>query len=140
MLAIVKRLKMEQILVLKESLGVIKKPSDIFGKIQKMKIDYNQENFLVFFIDAKNKIIKAEIVFKGGLNSCVICPKTLFRKAIRLNSNSMIISHNHPSGNLMPSEEDKNIFGILRTAGEVLDLKVLDSIIFNKKEYYAMEA
>ncbi len=128
---------MKQILILKENKGFTN-PTEVFKNIQKIKIDYSQENFLILCLDTKNKLIYSEVIFKGGLNASLICPKTLFRKALLKNSNSIIIAHNHPSNDLNPSYEDKEVFNRLKDAGEILDLKVLDSIIFNKKEFYSL--
>ena len=71
---------MKQILILKESKQDIKEPSDIFKNIQKINIDYKQENFLVFCLDSKNNIINTEVLFKGGLNTCLVDPKTILEK------------------------------------------------------------
>ena len=128
---------MKQIKYLKESEG-ISKPSDLFNNIKSIDIDYNQENLILFYLDTKNKVIKSEILFKGGLNSCSIDPKTIFRNALINNSNSIIIAHNHPSGDLKPSNEDINVFKDLVKIGDIISLKVLDSIIFNKKEFYSI--
>ena len=128
---------MEQIIILKESRGFTNS-TEVFKNIQKIKIDYSQENFLILCLDTKNKLIYSEVIFKGGLNASLICPKTLFRKALLKNSNSIIIAHNHPSNDLKPSHEDKEVFNRLKEIGEILDLKVLDSIIFNKKEFYSI--
>ena len=129
---------MKQILILKEPLGAITESSSLFNNIKKIDIDYKQENFLLFCLNSKNKVIHSEVIFKGGLNSCIICPKVLFRKALKYNSNSVIIAHNHPSGDLNPSDEDLSIFKKLKDSGDILQLSVLDSIIFNKKEYYSL--
>ncbi len=128
---------MEQIFELKEKKGITK-PYELFTSIKKINIDYAQENLIVFYFNTKNILIKSEILFKGGLNSCTIDPKTLFRHALKLNANSLIIAHNHPSDNLEPSNEDKEVFKELKKCGEILQLKVLDSIIFNKKTYYSL--
>ena len=93
---------MKQIFILKEKIGVITQPSDIFNKIKKINIDFKQENFIVLYLDTKNKLIKSEVLFKGGLNGCLIDPKTIFRNALLNNANSIIIAHNHPSGSLEP--------------------------------------
>lgn len=111
---------------------------DIFNKIKKVNIDYSQENFIVFYLNTQNKIIKEDVLFKGGLNSCLVCPKTLFRNALLNNSNSVIIAHNHPSNDLKPSDDDINVFEMLKKAGKIINIDVLDSIIFNKKGYYSL--
>jgi len=130
---------MKQILIIKEAKGSIKSPEDLFSKIKKININFSQENFLVICLNTKNQIISSEVLFKGGLDSCLIDPKIVFRYALLNNSNKIIIAHNHPSGNLSPSYEDKDIYNKLKSIGETLDLRVLDSIIFNEKEFYSLE-
>ena len=131
---------MKQILILKEksSINKISSPIDLFKKIKKINIDFSQENFLLICLNTKNKIIYSENIFKGGLNACLICPKTLFRKALLKNSDKIIIAHNHPSKDLNPSDEDIQVYKMLKNAGDILNLKVIDSIIFNKKEFYSL--
>ncbi len=129
---------MKQLIILKENIKGVQNANDIFKNIKKINIDYKQENFIVFYLDTKNKIIDNEVLFKGGLNACLICPKTIFRNALKHNSDKIIIAHNHPSGDLIPSYEDREVFKKLSEAGEIIDLQVLDSVIFNKKEYYSL--
>lgn len=112
---------------------------DIFKMIKEIKINFNQENFIVFYLNNLNRIIKEEVIFKGGIDSCLICPNTLFRNALLNNSNKIIIAHNHPSGDLNPSYEDKEVFDTLKKAGEIINIKVLDNIIFNKKDFFCLE-
>lgn len=128
---------MKQILILKENKG-FSSAEEIFKDIQKININYEQENFLILCLDTKNKLIHSEVIFKGGLNACLVCPKTLFRTALKYNSDKIIIAHNHPSNDLKPSYEDREMFKQLKEAGEIIDIKVLDSIIFNKKEFYSL--
>jgi DNA repair protein RadC len=131
---------MERVMILKESsIGVIKNSAVLFNKIKSFNIDYNQENFIVFFLDTKNVLIKSVNLFKGGLNECIIDPKTVFRNALLLNANAIIVSHNHPSGDLSPSEEDIEIYDKLKKGGNLIGIKVLDSVIFNKKKFYSMD-
>lgn len=129
---------MKQLLILKEPVDCINSPSTLFNNIKKIDVDYSQEHFIVFYLDSKNKLINSEIVFKGGLNTCLVDPKIIFRKALIHNSNSIIIAHNHPSEDLKPSKEDIEIYDLLKKVGENLSLKVIDSIIFNKTEYYSL--
>ena len=129
---------MKELIILKENTKGIKEPKDIFKNIEKINIDYLQENFLIFYLNTKNNVLGSEVLFKGGLNSCLIDPKVIFRKALINNSNSIIIAHNHPSNDLRPSKEDINGYKELRKIGRILDLNVLDSIIFNKTEFYSL--
>jgi len=129
---------MNQIFELKEPTNRIAQAGDLFNKIKKINIDYNKENLIVFYLNTKKQVIHSEIVHMGGLNACVVDPKTIFRIALLKNSDSIIVAHNHPSGSLKPSTEDLNVFSILKQAGDIISITCLDSIIFNKKEFYTM--
>ena len=111
---------------------------DIFKRIKEIDINHEQENFIVFFMNNQNRIIKEEVLFKGGFDSCLICPNTIFRMALLNNSNKIIISHNHPSESLNPSNEDLEVFNMLKDAGEIINIKVLDNVIFNKQGFYSV--
>lgn len=132
---------MKQILKLHEQADPKKKvlsPRDIFNSIEKIDIDYDQENFLVFFLNTKNRLLKCEVLFKGSINSCILDPRIIFRKALLNKGVAIIVAHNHPSGSLTPSDEDITMTGMLKDAGRLLDIEVLDSIVFNPKEYYSL--
>jgi DNA repair protein RadC len=105
---------------------------DIVTEMQDIK-DISKEIFIVFHLDAKNQIIKREIISIGILNSSLIHPREVFRNAIISNVNSIILAHNHPSGDTAPSEEDKTITEQLMKAGDILGIKVLDHIIVGTK-------
>jgi len=109
--------------------------SNVYEVVKELEMDYKQENLVMLVLDTKNKVISKEIVFKGGLNSCIIDPKTLFRKALEKNGNAIIIAHNHPSGDTAPSDEDTTITEKLIEIGELINLKVLDHVIFSDTKY-----
>jgi len=109
----------------------------IFNKIKELNIDYEQENFIVFYLNIQNRILSEEILFKGGYDSCLICPNTIFRKALLNNAHKIILAHNHPSDSLSPSNEDIDVFNKLKQAGDLIQIKVLDSVIFNKGGFYS---
>ena len=112
--------------------------NDVFNKIKEIKIDFSQENFIVFFLNNQNRIIKEDNLFKGGFEACLICPNTIFKNALLNNSPKIILAHNHPSDDLNPSNDDIVIFKKLKEMGAILNIKVLDSVIFNKKGYYSI--
>lgn len=130
---------MKQIFSIKEPTNNITKPSELFKRIKEIEINYEQENFLVFYLNTKNEIKGSDILFKGGINESLVCPNILFRSALKNCAERIIITHNHPSGNLEPSPEDRDVYKRLKNLGRELNLKVLDSIIFNKKEFYSLE-
>ena len=130
---------MNQLINLKKEPGSITNAKILFDKIKEINIDYTQENFILICLNSKNKLINSKIMHIGGLNECTIDTKTIFRKALLSNANSVIFAHNHPSDDLKPSIEDIKIYDQLKKAGKIISIKCLDSIIFNKTEYYSME-
>ena len=105
---------------------------DRFGSLKK-------EHFVCLYLDTKNNIIKEEVVSVGTLNSSLVHPREVFVSAIRERANSIILVHNHPSGSCEPSVEDEKITSIIAKAGEILDIKLLDHLVINKKEYFSFK-
>jgi DNA repair protein RadC len=91
----------------------------------------DREFLVVLGLDTENKVLYRDVVSIGTLNSSLIHPREVFKCAIMNSANSIIIAHNHPSGSLTPSEEDINAMRILKKAGELLQIKVLDSLIIS---------
>lgn len=110
----------------------------IRGVIKKKYSD--RENFVVMCLDGSHSVIKTEVVSIGLVNKSMCHPREVFRPAIKYNSTAVIIGHNHPSGALEPSDEDKQVTKRLKEAGEILGIPVLDSIIVSTKSaaYYSM--
>ncbi|MCB4800382.1 JAB domain-containing protein, partial [Neotamlana laminarinivorans] len=74
---------------------------------------------------------------KGGVSGTVVDAKLVFSVALKCNASSIVIAHNHPSGNLKPSEADLRLTKKLKEAGNYLDVKVLDHIILSREGYYS---
>ena len=83
-------------------------------------------------LDGANRLIDSSIVFVGTLNQSLVHPREIFAKAIEDRAASIILAHNHPSGNLEPSTEDEAVTDKLRRAGELLGIEVLDHLIIAK--------
>lgn len=98
-----------------------------------------KEHFVVFYLDTQNYLIERQIISIGTLNSSLVHPREVFEPAIALNSASIIIAHNHPSGDLSPSDEDKKITKRLVEAGKITGIDVLDHIILDKKGYLSFQ-
>ena len=84
-----------------------------------------------------NKIIEQFQISKGGITGTLVDVRITLRKALELGAISIILAHNHPSGNLNPSEADKQLTTKLKTAAESLDIKVLDHLIVTEKSYFS---
>ena len=116
----------------------IRKPSDIASYyISKLK-DLKKEHFIAVFLDSKNKIIKDEIISIGTLNSSVIHPREVFKEAIKNSANSIILIHNHPSGDIEPSPEDLQVNKTLMDVGDLVGIKVLDHLIIGRTKWKSL--
>ena len=108
---------------------IVKNPADIaLHYISKLK-NLKKEYFIAVFLDSKNKIIKDEIISIGTLNSSLVHPREVFKEAIKNSAASIILVHNHPSGNVQASDEDCRVNKILIETGELVGIKVLDHLI-----------
>jgi DNA repair protein RadC len=110
---------------------------DVFKLFHERLKDKKQEEFWVLMLDTKNNIIGEQLISKGILDASIIHPREVFKPAIKNSASKIILVHNHPSGNPEPSPEDLNITGKIFQSGEELDIKVLDSVIVGKKDYWS---
>ena len=99
--------------------------------------DLDQEVFYVLFLNRNNQIKAEKQFFKGGVASTVIDPKIVFREAINQLATAIILAHNHPSGNLRPSQADKDSTQKLIAAGNLFDIQVLDHVILSANGYFS---
>ena len=104
---------------------------------------YDKEAFVVAFLNTKNRVIDYEVVSVGTINSSIVHPREVFRNAIVNKANSVILCHNHPSGDLTPSKEDISVTQRLKETGNILGIRVLDHLIINgvnQHEVYSFQA
>lgn len=99
--------------------------------------DLEYEVFMAIYLNQANKLKHSEIISKGGLTGTVADPRIVLRKAMECNATSIILCHNHPSGNLIPSQADKDITQKIRTAAAYIDVRLLDHIIVSDEGYYS---
>ena len=95
------------------------------------------EQFYILLLNRANKVIGMTEISSGGFSGTVVDPKLVFGIALKCCASSIILCHNHPSGNLQPSQEDLNMTRKLAEAGKLLDLMVLDHIILTKRGYFS---
>lgn len=112
-------------------------PENVYNAMLDMQ--YLQvEQFRALFLNVKNKIIKTVTLSIGGLTSSSVDQRSLFREAIRANARSIILVHNHPSGDPTESTDDVRVTKTLIEAGKVMDIQILDHIIIGKGVYVSM--
>lgn len=117
----------------------IKNAEDVYNYFKDELEVKNKEHFYALFLDTKNRIIGEELISVGTLNSSIIHPREVFNPAIKASANSVILVHNHPSGDCKPSEEDGDLSKILKNAGDLLGIIVLDHIIIGKYDFYSLK-
>jgi DNA repair protein RadC len=113
----------------------ISSPKDFFELFQPIFKEEPVEIFIVAWLSSANRIIGFEKVSIGNINSSIVDPRSVFRSAIVSNSASIIVGHNHPSGNPEPSDEDISITKKLVESGKVLGVHVFDHLIFAEDTY-----
>jgi len=117
---------------------VVNNASDIANYYMEKLRDKKKEYFIAVFLDSKNKIIKDEIISIGTLNSSLVHPREVFKEAIKNSANSIILVHNHPSGDCEASDKDYEINKKLKETGRLVDIKVLDHIIIGKDNFLSL--
>ena len=98
-----------------------------------------QEVLKLIMLDTKNNVIGIKDVFKGSLNSSIVHPREIFKEALKKSSASIIICHNHPSGDPTPSKEDINITIRLKECGKIIGIDLLDHLIIGKNKYISLK-
>jgi DNA repair protein RadC len=108
----------------------IESAQDVFNLFVDDLKDKKKEHFYVICIDTKNRIIEAPIlVSRGTLNASLVHPREVFKEAIKRSANSIILVHNHPSGDSNPSDEDLSVTEKLKQVGSLVGIEVLDHVI-----------
>lgn len=98
-----------------------------------------QETLKLIMLDTKNNIISTKDIFKGTLNSSIVHPREIFSEAVKKSSASIIICHNHPSGDPTPSKEDINITIRLNECGRLMGIQLLDHIIIGSNSFISLK-
>ena len=104
-------------------------PEDVYRLIGPEMANLAQEQLRILLLDTRNQVIEQAIIYQGNVNTSVIRPAEVFRPAVLENAASIIVCHNHPSGNPEPSAQDIAITKTLKEAGELLEIQLLDHII-----------
>ncbi|MFD1601541.1 DNA repair protein RadC [Flavobacterium artemisiae] len=109
----------------------------VFEIMQPIIGELPHEEFWVLFLNNSNKVISKSQLSKGGIAGTVVDLRLVFKLALENGATGLILCHNHPSGELNPSNADKQITKKIKTAGEILDVKVLDHLIITESKYYS---
>jgi DNA repair protein RadC len=110
---------------------------DAFEIFQSVMGDQPYESFWIILLNKANKVIRKCSISEGGVSGTVVDPKKIYKIALDQHASSIILGHNHPSGNIQPSEADQKITKKIKDAGFMLDVAVLDHLIIGDDRYYS---
>ena len=116
----------------------ISKPADAYGLVKDELINSDREILLSVMLTVKNDLIGVETVSIGSITASTTTPRDVFKSAILANAVAIIVCHNHPSGDLIPSDSDIALTKQIVEAGELLGIKVLDHLIVSNRGYRSL--
>ena len=109
----------------------------VFEIMQPLIGDLEHEEFWILLLNNSNTLIHKWRLSKGGITATLVDVRLIYKKALEFSATSIILCHNHPSGNLRPSKADIILTGKVKRGGAILDLKILDHIIITRQGYYS---
>lgn len=119
--------------------GTIQSSASLGEQLIKEMKDYHQEHLVVLYLNAKNEILKKKTIFIGSLSQSVAHPREIFNIAVKCSAARMIVVHNHPSGNPLPSTQDLSFTHRLVECGSLMGIEVIDHLIIGESSYISMK-
>lgn len=116
---------------------MISSSKDAYDILKSQYADLNHEEFWIILLNQGNRVQSKQLISKGGRAGTVVDAKIVFETALKHEATAIILTHNHPSGTLHPSEQDRSLTKKLIEGGKLLDIRVLDHLIFSNNTYYS---
>lgn len=120
------------------NLPIISTPKDVVVQLTELRQN-KREHFVALYLNARNQLVHKETISMGTLNANLVHPREVFEPALRYSAASIMIAHNHPSGDPKPSEDDSEITKRLAEAGKMMGVEVLDHVIVTKNNYFSFK-
>lgn len=120
---------------------VLVNPADVYHKVLRgifASLDDDQEHFVVLFLSASSRVVGFKVLFSGSQSSSIADCKVIYRNALLFGAHSIIVAHNHPSGNLLPSKEDREITRQIADVGDLHNIPLMDHIIVTHDGYTSL--
>ncbi|MEO6692131.1 MAG: DNA repair protein RadC [Saprospiraceae bacterium] len=116
---------------------MITSSNDAYQLLKPKMQDLSKEQAWVIYLNKKNSVLTIESLSSGGITSTIVDPRLIFKRALELHSTSIVLSHNHPSGQLKPSQSDIELTKKIKTGGSSLDILLIDHLIISDRGYYS---
>ncbi len=107
----------------------VNSPQDVADYLKMRFAGLEREEFHIMFLNAQNRVIETEAMFRGTLTQTSVYPREVVKRALELNANAVILAHNHPSGTVDPSRADEFLTKTLKDALALVDVKILDHVV-----------
>ena len=120
-------------------LVAIRSPQNVRDFVLSVLPDNSREHCVALFLDGSHAVSCYSLVSTGTANAAMISPRDIFQRAIAAGAVALVFSHNHPSGDVMPSEEDRRVTTRIQEVGELLGIKLLDHIIVSDEGFYSFK-
>ncbi len=121
-----------------DGLPSIRTPREVCAQVTDIRAS-KKENFVVLYLNTRNQLLHKELVSVGTLNASLVHPREVFEPALRHAAASLILVHNHPSGDPSPSEEDRRLTNRLAEAGRLLGVEVLDHVVVSGTTHFSFQ-
>lgn len=118
---------------------IVRSPEDGADYVMEEMRSLTQEHFVVLFLNTKNQIIHRQTIFIGSLNASIVHPREVYREAVKRSAASIIVAHNHPSGDPSPSQEDIHVTRRLVESGKMIGIEVLDHLIIGDRKFISLK-
>lgn len=120
-----------------DEVAQIKKSEDAFRIVAPILMDLPHEEFWILLLSRSNRVLEKKKISAGGLTSTVVDPRIIYKMAIEYQASGLVLAHNHPSGQLKPSEADLVVTKKIVNAGKLFDITVMDHLIVADNQYYS---
>lgn len=116
----------------------IKSPEDAYEALKSLSLEH-QEHFVCLYLNSKNEIISRKTIFIGSLNASIVHPREIMKEGLRVSAASIILSHNHPSGDNTPSKEDVEVTKRLVECGKIMGIEIIDHLIIGFNSFTSLK-
>lgn len=117
-----------------DGVPLVRGPESVYDMTRDIR-NSNREHFVGFYLNSRNQVLRREIISIGSLNASIVHPREVFVPAIVVSAASLVLAHNHPSGDPTPSEEDLAITRRIQEAGRLLGIELLDHVVVAREAY-----